>query len=78
MYNENMTDEVKAFVDEWMSKVVNKKKIKEWQHDEEVINAEYTIVPERTLDTIAAEIRTIDAQVYQTALLGAVRDRSKT
>lgn len=38
----------------------------------EVINAEYTVVPERTLDTIAAEIRTIDANVYKTALIGAV------
>ena len=38
----------------------------------EVINAEYTVVPERTPETIAAEIRIIDAQVCQTALRGAV------
>lgn len=38
----------------------------------EVINAEYTVVPERTPETIATEIRIIDAQVCQTALRGAV------
>lgn len=39
---------------------------------ENIIEADYKIVHERTLETIAAEIRTIDAQVCQTALQGAI------
>ena len=39
---------------------------------EQIINAEYRVVPERTLEVIATEIRVIDSQLCQTIVKGAV------
>lgn len=39
---------------------------------EQIINAEYRVVPERTLEVIAMEIRVIDTQLCQTIVKGAV------
>lgn len=38
-----------------------------------IIEAKFTVVQERTLDVIATEIRTIEAQVYEAAITGAVK-----
>lgn len=39
---------------------------------EQIIDAEYRVVPERTLEVIATEIRMIDSQLCQTIVKGAV------
>lgn len=40
--------------------------------ENEIIEADYQVIPERTPETIRAEIKTIEAQVYNTTLNGCI------